>query len=46
MRDFWQPLVVMMEQADLASKDSLAVAEDLAEAVEFLKRHFISTESR
>ncbi len=46
MRDFWQPLVVMMEQADLTSKDSLAVAEDPAQAVEFLKRHFISTESR
>lgn len=44
MRDFWQPLVAMMEQADPACKDSLAVAEDAAQAADYLKRHLISTE--
>jgi uncharacterized protein (TIGR00730 family) len=44
MRDFWRPLVAMMEQADPACKDCLAVAEDAAQAAEYLKRHLISTE--
>jgi len=46
MRDFWLPLVTMMEQADPACKDSLAVADDAAQAAEYLKRSLISTESR